>query len=562
MADNFVIDPALGDSVDQFIIDAERAHNIINGTGTQGVLVEDGSIIPTLRKAMLDNLYYKTPPIPWSPGTLVREFNQLYSFVASDGDVSWWYAPGATQISPAVMGTSPVGDVKFRVFLDTGSISNLYAPINSPMFTGNPRGPTPAVGDASTSLATTLFVAAAIEAAIDGGVPSEGSGKFTDLEVTNQSKLNKLEVTGQAVYRAGIDATNSQMLLNTLRMMGATGKIDFSYVHPDYVGKLRTVLTPHRVETSDLAADNLTVSQTAEIGEEANPSAAGNALKVHGNTDMDYLHLTGNPARPLTTPQLVVDGNAVIKNLNVTGTLTGVTASVDGIDIRPLTVTTDQIDVKRVNVSETLNVTGNTIVKDLQITGTVTGLVFPPANVDGVDIKPKSVVTTNSSTFGQTTTVKDLVVTGTTTGVSANVTGQDITPKSVAATEFVTVGGSLTVTGSSSLPTVKSQLITMTPLSETISTATYAMKITHNMQNLTLGSNTIINVPATAPTGGATFLIYLVQDATGGRTVSFGANFSQLNAENVNPAANSVTLVQVIYRGAGTVYDVVVTPRP
>jgi cytoskeletal protein CcmA (bactofilin family) len=345
-------------------------------------------------------------------------------------------------------------------------------------------------------------------------------------------------------------------------MMGATGKIDFDYVHPDYVGKLRTVLTPHRVETSDLAADNLTVNQTAEIGNPTTPEATGSALKVHGNTDMDYLHLTGNPSRPLTDPQLVVDGNAVIKNLNVTGTLTGVTANVDGIDIRPLTVTTDQIDVKRVNVSETLNVTGNSVVKNLQITGTVTGLVFPPANVDGIDIKPKSVVATNSSTFGQTTTVNDLVVTGTTTGISANVTGQDITPKSVATTGFVTVGGTLTVTGSSSLPTVKSQLITMNTLSETISTATYAMKITHNMQNLTLGSNTIINVPATPPAGGATFMIYLVQDATGGRTVSFGANFSQLNAENVNPAANSVTLVQVIYRGAGTVYDVVVTPRP
>ena len=35
-----------------------------------------------------------------------------------------------------------------------------YAPINSPVFTGNPQAPTPALGDVSTSIATTAFVAA------------------------------------------------------------------------------------------------------------------------------------------------------------------------------------------------------------------------------------------------------------------------------------------------------------------------------------------------------------------------------------------------------------------
>ena len=37
-----------------------------------------------------------------------------------------------------------------------------YAPLANPVFTGNPRGPTPATGDSDTSLATTAFVTGAI----------------------------------------------------------------------------------------------------------------------------------------------------------------------------------------------------------------------------------------------------------------------------------------------------------------------------------------------------------------------------------------------------------------
>lgn len=41
-----------------------------------------------------------------------------------------------------------------------------YAPVVSPIFTGNPRAPTPSPGDSDTSIATTAFVAAAV-AAVD-----------------------------------------------------------------------------------------------------------------------------------------------------------------------------------------------------------------------------------------------------------------------------------------------------------------------------------------------------------------------------------------------------------
>jgi hypothetical protein len=55
---------------------------------------------------------------------------------------------------------------KFRVFLAGSTynvateswVSSLYAPIVSPVFTGNPRAPTPESGDNDTSIATTAFV--------------------------------------------------------------------------------------------------------------------------------------------------------------------------------------------------------------------------------------------------------------------------------------------------------------------------------------------------------------------------------------------------------------------
>lgn len=49
------------------------------------------------------------------------------------------------------------------------------APSASPVFTGNPTVPTPAVGDSSTSIASTAFVAAAVIAAINAQVDAFGS---------------------------------------------------------------------------------------------------------------------------------------------------------------------------------------------------------------------------------------------------------------------------------------------------------------------------------------------------------------------------------------------------
>lgn len=597
MANALAVNPALNNAVDQFILDAERAHDVINGDATKEVIVEDGSLIPSIRKALIDNLYFKTPPLPWTVGQLVRVFNQLYTFPEANGGSSWWYAPAATNTNPAQMGSNPHNDPKWRLIIDTASIAEIYATKASPLFTGNPRAPTPAVGDNSTSLATTAFVSAAIAAALASD--PDGDSNFFDISVANQATLNKLDVSGQANFTAGIDAKTSQMLLNTLRIMDDDGKIDFDYVDPAYAGKLRTVLRPHSITTSLLTVDDIKTA-TVEIGTDVPaPSGTANVLIVHGNADMDYVHITGNGVRPSSDPQLVVDGKAVIKDLNVTGNLTGAGLGVDGKDISPNKVTTDTIDARIVNVSEKLTVAGETEVNNLTITGTVTGLDLV-ANVDGLDIKPKSIVVTEgvgvggSMTVNGPTNVVDLNITGSVTGLvipPASVDGILINPDGItidgvfeakvavldedgvtvlepaaltASIPITTTGiqntGALT-SDSATVTDLRAQHIKMPVLTAAVNGATTINNL-YNIQNLTLAGNTQFTAPPVTAGFGETYFLYLIQDATGGRVVTFGAEFVALNDAVVNSAPGSITMVQIIYRGAGTLFDLVVTPRP
>lgn len=99
------------ESVEQTITAGEQIHQIVNGTATTEVTVEDGSKVPSIRKALLDNFYFKDP-IAWQVGQTENVFNQLRQFT----DGSWWYAPSATAINPVSMGSTPVGDVLWKIY--------------------------------------------------------------------------------------------------------------------------------------------------------------------------------------------------------------------------------------------------------------------------------------------------------------------------------------------------------------------------------------------------------------------------------------------------------------
>lgn len=92
-------------AVEQTITAGEQIHQIVNGTATTEVTVEDGSKVPSVRKALIDNFYFKDP-LDWHQGQSEVVFNQLRKFT----DGTFWYAPSSTASNPILMGTTPVGD--------------------------------------------------------------------------------------------------------------------------------------------------------------------------------------------------------------------------------------------------------------------------------------------------------------------------------------------------------------------------------------------------------------------------------------------------------------------
>ena len=207
-------------AVDQIIIDSKRLHLVVNGTGTEQAVTEDGSLIPSIRKAFLDNLYFKTPPLPWKNGSSVTEFNQLYSFTDVSGNTTWWYAPGATVSSPVVMRDSPINDGKFKVFLDKTNIADIYAPITSPNFVGNPRVPTAAPGDNTNTIANTGWVQREMEGLKDL-IISATEGEFENITVRNDAILKDTYINGEFIVTSDkLAAANTEATFRRIRMVG------------------------------------------------------------------------------------------------------------------------------------------------------------------------------------------------------------------------------------------------------------------------------------------------------------------------------------------------------
>lgn len=105
------------EAVEQTITAGEQIHQIVNGTATTEVTVEDGSKVPSIRKALVDNFYFKDP-IPWQVGQTEIVFNQLRQFT----DGSWWYAPSATATNPVNMGSTPVGNSRWQPYEAGGKL--------------------------------------------------------------------------------------------------------------------------------------------------------------------------------------------------------------------------------------------------------------------------------------------------------------------------------------------------------------------------------------------------------------------------------------------------------
>lgn len=521
-------------AVDQIIEDSKRLHLIVNGKGTESAITEDGSLIPSVRKAIIDNFHFKTPPLPWRNGGSVTVFNQLYSFSDVAGKVTWWYAPGATSSAPVIMMDSPFNDVRFRLFVDNGNIQDIFAPITSPTFLGNPRTPKPDPEDNSDSIASTQWVQEELEP-IRELVEGALSGNFTDINVTNKATLKDAEVGGELIVTGNkIDARAAEASFKRIVMVGSStvpGSIteiafEESIVPPSGI-TTKSNVQAYQMSTGELTVDKLN-AKSATIG---NVSSSGDSLNVEGDMRGDYLHLEGNSGSPADRPQLIVDGTAEIENLKVTGTVEGLDMSVDGDDISPNSVQVKENMSVAGSATVTGSLTAHSVAADnVEVSGTLTA---PDINTDDLSCETLVVSQSITQTSGSAS-LKDVVISGTVTlSADSSLSASQVTSKLFA----VDPGNDIVVSDPSWTPDGR-----------------------RSVYNVTFTRDAVIN-PITAPAGAGTYFLYIEQDSVGGHAITFDPAYLKIGEETINTAPSSVTLVQVLYRGKGSFFDYTVLRR-
>lgn len=566
-------------AVDQVVEDSERLHKVVNGTATETVVTEDGSTIPTVRKALMDNLYFKTPPLPWRSGTQTTVFNQLYAFNSSNG-VQWWYAPAATVSSPVTLPANPADSVNWRLYNDAAAMAQIYAPLASPILTGNPQAPTAPANSNSNTIATTAFVASAITAAFSGF--STGTVSFAGINVSGNISTKNIEVRENSTFLGNIDASNVKLTARNIELSQQGSVISFIYTDQENQTYLQTQVKPYSVQTHSLVTDSIV--NGIVTANDTDMSFIG-----AGNNSFDYVYITGNAAKAADAPRLVVSGTTQLQDLEVTGSVRGINVSVDGMDISPQSVTTSygvtvggdlvvnglvnlsSLTVSTLNVSGDLAIDGSGSFTDGVTTTTITAsgdvaaetLSATSANItQGLTVEGD--VSLNGTTG--TTTVNNLAINGQVSGLNIDLTGQSINVEylSVAQAAEMNSGNVTTdlyvggVTNTSTLSTTK---LILSPENVATPASPYIPSGTSNVINLSITQDTQI-APWPIEEGSAfTAWVYLTQDATGGHVVSFDPSYSFLNTETVNNAAGSVTVLQLIYPGVGTTVDVLMYRR-
>lgn len=101
------------EGVELTIASANTMHEVINSDAATEVPTESGPI-PSLRKAIVDNFYFRSP-INWAIGLSEVTFNQVRQF--SDGTL--WYAPSARATNPVVMPIDPRSSSDWKIFGST-----------------------------------------------------------------------------------------------------------------------------------------------------------------------------------------------------------------------------------------------------------------------------------------------------------------------------------------------------------------------------------------------------------------------------------------------------------
>lgn len=588
-------------AVDQVIVDSERLHNVVNGSAVEEVITEDGSPIPTIRKAMLDNIYFKTPPLPWTVGATCTVFNQLYAFKSAAG-TQWFYAPSASVDNPVRLPADPTESGYWKIFLDSKYMEDHYATKESPVFTGNPQCPTASLESEDETLANTSFVHQLVRSQLLN--LQAGTLVLEGLNVNTLIKTNNLSVSGNASFAGLVEASGSQGKFRQVTLTKEGSTLDFSYRNPLDPDELSTLLDYHSVTTDSITAHKIVNGSASSDNDTL-------SLEGLGNNRFDYVYITGSGAKGSDEPTLTVSGITQLENVVITGDVQGISHSVDGMDILP-----NSVGTKRLTVTEALTVQGdanfagintNTLSAAGALTAnTITGVegAFTTLSVSGAasvngdlaveggtllkgtlgvsgGVTMDSTLTVNGNTvFGGstgTTTVHNLNITGDVLGWSPDLTGQSITVTAIAADSVNATSvnaNSATVNNLSvSKSTVQKMEFSTDELTATVDVASGVWNpdgdsqvyIMHLDKNITLDAWAGITAAGTAddPKPKAfSAIIYVIQDATGGHTLTFSSNYAVVSrTQAIGGTANQVSILQLTYPGFGDIVDVIIAQR-
>lgn len=583
-------------AVDQVIVDSERLHNVVNGTAVEEVITEDGSVIPTIRKAMLDNIYFKTPPLPWTVGATCTVFNQLYAFKSAAG-TQWFYAPSASVDNPVRLPADPTESGYWKIFLDSKYMEDYYATKESPVFTGNPQCPTASLESEDETLANTSFVHQLVRSQLLN--LQAGTLALEGLNVNTLIKTNNLSVTGNASFAGLVEASGSQGKFRQVTLTKEGSTLDFAYRNPLDPDELSTLLDYHSVTTDSITAHKI-------VNGSASSDNDTMSMEGLGNNRFDYVYITGSGAKGSDEPTLTVSGITKLENVIITGGVQGISHSVDGMDILP-----NSVGTKRLTVTEALTVQGaanfagintNTLSAEGALTAnTVTGVegsfttltISDAANVAGDlvveggtllkgtlgvsgGVTMESTLTVNGNTvFGGssgTTTVHNLNITGDVLGWSPDLTGQSITVTAVSADSVNATSvnaNSATVNNLSvSNATVQKMEFNTDELTATVDVTSGVWNPDGDSQVYIMHLDKNITLDAWAGITGDTkpnafsAIIYVIQDATGGHTLTFSSNYAVVSrTQAIGGTANQVSILQLTYPGFGDIVDVIIAQR-
>lgn len=588
-------------AVDQVIVDSERLHNVVNGTAVEEVITEDGSVIPTIRKAMLDNIYFKTPPLPWTVGATCTVFNQLYAFKSAAG-TQWFYAPSASIDNPVRLPADPTESGYWKIFLDSKYMEDHYATKESPVFTGNPQCPTASLESEDETLANTSFVHQLVRSQLLN--LQAGTLVLEGLNVNTLIKTNNLSVAGNASFAGLVEASGSQGKFRQVTLTKEGSTLDFAYRNPLDPDELSTLLDYHSVTTDSITAHKI-------VNGSASSDNDTMSMEGLGNNRFDYVYITGSGAKGSDEPTLTVSGITKLENVIITGDVQGISHSVDGKDILP-----NSVGTKRLTVTEALTVQGdanfagintNTLSAAGALTAkTVTGVegsfttlaISDAASVTGDlavegrtllkgtlgvsgGVTMDSSLTVNGNTvFGGsegTTTVHNLNITGVVIGWTPDLTGQSITVTAISAdsvnADSVNANSATVNNLSVSNATVQKMEFSTDELTATVDVTSgiwspdgdSQVYIMHLDKNITLDAWAGITAAGTAedPKPKAfSAIIYVIQDATGGHTLTFSSNYAVVSrTQLIGGAANQVSILQLTYPGFGDIVDVIIAQR-